>query len=84
MTFSYSLKVQTFADDNTLFAFDKTFDEVTKKTQNDFLILDEWFFNNFHVLNSGKCHFMTLGTPNTYLTLNLKILQSRTVSPKNC
>ena len=48
-----------------LFAFGKTFDEVTKKLQNDFLILDEWFFNNFLVLNSDKCHFMTLGTPNT-------------------
>ena len=72
MTFSYSLKVQTFADDNTLFAFGKTFDEVTKKTQNDFLILDEWFFNNFHVLNSGKCHFMTLGTPNTLPNFKFK------------
>ena len=45
--------------------FGKTFDEVTRKPQNDFLILDEWFFNNILVLNSDKCHFMTLGTPNT-------------------
>ena len=35
-----------YADDNTLFVFGKTFDEVTRKLQNDFLILDEWFFNN--------------------------------------
>ena len=34
--------------------FGKTFDEVTRKLQNDFLILDEWFFNNFLVLNSDK------------------------------
>ena len=27
--------------------FGKTFDEVTRKLQNDFLILDEWFFNSF-------------------------------------
>ena len=38
--------------------------EVTFK--NDFLILDEWFFNNFLVLNSGKCHFMTLVILNTF------------------
>ena len=54
-----------YADDNTLFAFAKTFDKVPRKLQNDFLISDEWFFNNFLVLNSDKCHFMTLGTTNT-------------------
>ena len=57
--------VYNYADDNTLLAFGKTFDRFTRKLQNDFLILDEWFFNNFLVLNSDKCHFMTLGTPNT-------------------
>ena len=56
MTFSYSY---------ILFAFCKTFDEVTRKLQNDFLILDELFFNNFLVQNSDKCHFITLETPNT-------------------
>ena len=63
--FVESSNICNYADDNTLFAFGKTFDEVTRKLQNDFLILDEWFFNNFLVLNSDKCHFMTLGTPNT-------------------
>ena len=63
--FVESSNVCNYADDNTLFTFGKTFDEVTRKLQNDFLILDEWFFNNFLVLNSDKCHFMALGTPNT-------------------
>ena len=63
--FVESTNICNYADDNTLFAFGKTFDEVTRKLQNDFLILDEWFFNNFLVLNSDKCHFMTLETPNT-------------------
>ena len=71
-----SSNICNYADDNTLFAFGKTFDEVTRKLQNDFLILDEWFFNNFLVLNSDKCHFMTLGTSNAQE-------QSRTVPPKN-
>ena len=43
--FAESSNVCNYADDNTLFAFGKTFDEVTKKLQNDFLILDEWFLN---------------------------------------
>ena len=57
--------VWNYADDNILYAFGKTFDEVTRKLLNDFLILDDWFFNNFLVLNSDKCHLMTIGTPNT-------------------
>ena len=67
MTFSYSLKVQTFVimPMITLYLHLAKLDEVTRKLQNDFLILDEWFFNNFLVLNSDKCHFMTLETPNT-------------------
>ena len=58
--FVESSNVCNYADDNTLFAFDKTFDEITRKRQNDFLILDEWFFNNFLVLNSDKYHYMAL------------------------
>ena len=61
------MKVQTFCnyDDNTLFTFGKNFDEVIRKLQNDFLILDEWLFDNILVRNSDKCHVMTLETPNT-------------------
>ena len=62
--FVESSSICNYADDKTLFAFGKTFDKVTKKLQNDFLILDEWFFNNFLRLNFDKCHFLTLGTPN--------------------
>ena len=61
-----------------LFAFGKTFDEVTRKLQNDFLILYEWFLNNFYVLNSDKCHFMTLGTPN-----NLPNFKCKNITIKN-
>ena len=54
MTFSYSesSNICNYAYDNNLFAFGKIFDEATKKLQNDFLILDEWFFNNFLVPNA--------------------------------
>ena len=48
-----------------MFAFGETFDKVTRKIQNVFLISNEWFFNNFLVLNSDKYHFMILRTANT-------------------
>ena len=77
--FVESSNICNYAHDNTIFAFGKTFDEVTRKLQNGFLILDEWFFNNFLVLNSDKCQFMTLGTPNTppnFKYKNIKIKNS--------
>ena len=70
--FVESSSIYNYAGDNTLLAFGKSFDEVTKKLRNDFLILDEWFFNNFLVLNSDKCHFMTLGKPNTLSNFKCK------------
>ena len=75
--FVESSNICNYTNDNTLFAFGKTFDEVTRKLQNDFLILDEWFFNNFLVLNSDKKHLIL------YPTLDVKISQSRTVPQKN-
>ena len=39
--FVESSNIYNYADDNTLFAFGKTFDEVTRKLQIDFLIVDE-------------------------------------------
>ena len=60
--FADSSNVFNYVDHNT-FAFGKTFDEITGKLQNDFFILDEWFFN-FLVLISGNYHFKNLWTPN--------------------
>ena len=62
--FIKSSNVCNYAADN-IFVFGKAFDEVTRKLKYDLLISDKWFFKNFLVINSGKCHFMTLGAPNT-------------------
>ena len=74
-----SSNICNYADDNTLFAFGKTFDQVNRKLLKDFLILDEWFFNNFLVLNSDKCHFMTLGTPNTLHNFKCKNITAKNI-----
>ena len=74
MTFSNPLKVQTFVSIPMI----TLYFQVTRKLQNHFLILDEWFFNNFLVLNSVRCHFMTLGTPN-----NLPNFKCKNITTKN-
>ena len=45
-----------------------------RKLQNDFLNLDKCFFNNFLVLNSGKCQFLTLETLNTWPNFKCKYI----------
>ena len=49
-----------YADDNTQFSYEKTFDQVKKNLQTSFRTLKVWFCNNFLVLNLKKCDFMTL------------------------
>ena len=85
MTFSYSLKFQTFVIMPMLTVYLHLEKLLTKlpELQNDFLILDEWFINNFLVLNSDKCHFMTLETPNTLPNFKCKnIIIKNSVSEK--
>ena len=55
-----------YADDNTQYSCERTFDQVINNLKTDFYSLKKWFYNNFLVLNPKKCHFMTLGTQNTF------------------
>ena len=53
-----------YADDNTQFPCEKTFDQIINNLQTDFCTLKVWFYDNFLDLNPKKCHFMTLGNGN--------------------
>ena len=54
-----------YADDNTLFSCEQTFDMVLNNLSTDFSTLKQWYFDNFLVLNPDKCYFMTLGLGKT-------------------
>ena len=62
--FVHNSNICNYADDNTIYSCNKSYDEIVRCLQSDFSNLNNWFFNNFLVLNPGKCHFMTLGTKN--------------------
>ena len=49
------------AGDSTLYAYNKNLETVVFNLKQEFSILSNWFYNNYMVLNSGKCHFMLLG-----------------------
>ena len=53
--------------------------EVKQTLRGDFQIVTKWFYENYMVLNSGKCHFLCLGksTENeTYFFHNTKMKNS--------
>ena len=50
-----------YADDNTLYAADKSLEKVKNHLHKDFSKLVSWFYENFMALNPDKCQFMCLG-----------------------
>ena len=59
--FTTQCDVCNYADDNSLYAIDSDFTVVKSKLTNDFQTFTTWFFENYMVLNEGKCYFMALG-----------------------
>ena len=53
--------LSNYADDNTLCSCGNNLEEVKQTLRGDFQTVTKWFYENYMVLNSGKCHFMCLG-----------------------
>ena len=49
------------ADDNTLCSSGNDLEKVKQTLREDIEIVTKWFYENFMVLNWGKCHFIYLG-----------------------
>ena len=50
-----------YADDSTLYAFNKNLETVISTLRQEFSISSNWFYDNYMVLYPGKCHFMLFG-----------------------
>ena len=50
-----------YADDSTLYAYNKNLETVICNLSQEFSILFNWFYDNYMVLNPGKCHLMLFG-----------------------
>ena len=53
--------LSNYADGNTLYSSGNDLKKVKQTLRQDFEIVIKWFYENYMVLNSGKCHFMCLG-----------------------
>ena len=75
--------VSNYADDNNLFVIGKNKEDIKSLLLLGFQIVNNWFYKNFIILNSGKSHYMCLGKNldnNKVLNINnLTIKKSREV-----
>ena len=61
--------LSNYADDNTLYSCGNNLEKVKQTQRGDFQIVTKWFYENYMVLNSGKCHFMCLGKHARHISL---------------
>ena len=50
-----------YADDSTLYAYNKNLETVICNLRQEFSVLSNWFYDNYMMLNPGKCRFMLFG-----------------------
>ena len=62
--------VANYADDTTLYAYEKNLHDVKRKLDTESLILFEWFYCNYLKANIGKSHVML--TTDNKLKINIK------------
>ena len=72
--------LSNYADDNTLYTFRDNLKKIKDNLRNSFDTVHQWFYENYMVLDAGKCHFMCLGnnTENeTFLFHNIHMENSK-------
>ena len=72
--------LSNYADDNTLYTVGHNLKKIKDNLRNSFDTAHQWFYENYMVLNAGKCHIMCLrnNTENeTFLFHNILMENSK-------
>ena len=59
--FISSSSLSNYTDDNTLCTFGDNLKKIKYNLRNSFDMVHQWFYEDYMVLNAGKCHLMCLG-----------------------
>ena len=73
--FMEETEICNFADDNTLFACDKSIDIVIMRLKKDLININKWFLDNSLVANASKFQLMFLGVKENEFSLNIGDIQ---------
>ena len=63
-SFLTTFEMCNYADDNTLHTYNRDFHQIQEYLKKVFEILENWFYDNYMVLNPRKCEFMGFGKAN--------------------
>ena len=61
LLFIQNSDICNYADDATIYACDKSLDNISHRLETDCSVALEWFADNFMKLNADKCHLLVLG-----------------------
>ena len=53
--------LSNYGDDNNLSISGKDKELIKSMLSSDFIIVEDWFFENYMILNPGRCYFMCIG-----------------------
>ena len=59
--FISNCSLSNYEDDNTLYTFGDKLKKIQDNLRSSFDTVHQWFYENYMVLNAGKCNFMCLG-----------------------
>ena len=59
--FLKDVNLGNYADDSTLFTYNKNLETIICNLRQEFSISSNWFCDNYTVLNPENCHFMLFG-----------------------
>ena len=84
MYIAQTCNVCNFADDNTIYCFDRNLLDLTRNLQNEVKLFLSWFENNQLVANPDKFQLMYLGSQCNNLTnLPLMVIEDIELAPKS-
>ena len=61
MLFLYTTVLSIYAKDNNLCAIVNDKEETKRALAEDFQTIINWYYENYMILNTGKCHYMCMG-----------------------
>ena len=59
--FLYTTVLSNYADDNNFYAIGNDKEETKKALSKDFQTVINWFYGNYMIVNTGKCHYTCAG-----------------------
>ena len=72
--------LSNYADDNNLPISGEDKELIKSMLLSDFMIVENWFFENYMILNPGKCYFMCIGKN----VSDSELLNLNDLNLKNC